>query len=137
FRYRCGVGLLLISYLIAVVGFPIPAAREGASFSCSQRPCGCLSAEECRHCCCAKETAGSSGDTPPCEASAEQTTSCHGCPSCGGHGEAESTCCGKPSATSVRWVTGVSALACKGLSLLWVSAGVSFPHGESPCGCSP
>jgi len=32
-------------------------------------------------------------------------------------------------------VSGVAALACKGLSLLWVSAGVSFPPDESACGC--
>jgi hypothetical protein len=49
-------GVALVAYLIAAVGFPIPAAplkTGGVAYPCQNHPCGCQSAEQCwRSCCC-------------------------------------------------------------------------------------
>ena len=121
---RLWAALVLVAYLIAIVGFPIPVFQDGSSSG--QQPCGCLSAEQCRHCCCAR------GGDSSCESTSE---TCHGCACCCGGGEGESTGCGNCSTEGVQWVSSVSALACKGLSLLWVSAGVSFPPKEPALDC--
>src|SRR5262245_16580990 len=121
---RLCAALVLVAYLIAIVGFPIPVFQDGASSG--QQPCGCVSAEQCRHCCCAR------GGDSPSESSGE---TCHGCACCCGGGEAGSTCFSICSTEEVHWVSSVSALACKGLSLLWVSAGVSFPPKEPALNC--
>jgi hypothetical protein len=54
-RRVCAV-VALVAYLIAAVGFPIPAAPargDGIPFPCMNHACGCRSAEQCwRSCCC-------------------------------------------------------------------------------------
>ena len=53
---RVGVVVALVAYLVAAVGFPVPAASVkggGVPFPCMNHPCGCRSAEQCwRGCCC-------------------------------------------------------------------------------------
>jgi hypothetical protein len=52
---RVGVVVVLAAYLVAAVGFPVPAAArgDGVPFPCMDHPCGCQSAEQCwRGCCC-------------------------------------------------------------------------------------
>jgi hypothetical protein len=55
-----GVGLALVAYLAASLGFalPIPTRKpRGQPFPCQDHACGCRSAEECwRHCCCFSPT---------------------------------------------------------------------------------
>jgi hypothetical protein len=55
-RSRLPAGLALVAYLVAAVGFPLPAAPRkdsGQPFPCQDHPCGCQTAEQCwRHCCC-------------------------------------------------------------------------------------
>jgi hypothetical protein len=54
------VVLTLLSHLMATFGFPLPTATAtksndaSAAFPCQNRPCGCLSSEECwaGDCCC-------------------------------------------------------------------------------------
>lgn len=158
------VGFLLVSYLMASIGFPALAPTDiGRSFSCRDRPCGCMTSEQCRHCCCSANALDVKAPAPvaPC-------TATRGCPLCavGGEGAVPSPsdgepCCGSchevtpaacchaaqkphPDAQSsgVRWVIGVSALACKGQSLLWLGTSVSLSPAmpvegnapPSPCG---
>ena len=53
---RVCAGVSLAAYLVAAVGFPIPAASAaigGIPFPCQNHACGCQSAEQCwRSCCC-------------------------------------------------------------------------------------
>ncbi len=53
---RLCVVVALVAYLVAAVGFPLPAASikdDGVPFPCMNHPCGCRSAEQCwRGCCC-------------------------------------------------------------------------------------
>ena len=53
---RVGVVVVLVAYLVAAVGFPVPASAargDGVPFPCMDHPCGCQSAEQCwRGCCC-------------------------------------------------------------------------------------
>jgi hypothetical protein len=53
---RLSAGLALASYLVAIVGFPLPVSAgkdSGRPYPCQGHPCGCGSAEDCwRHCCC-------------------------------------------------------------------------------------
>ena len=53
---RLTAGLALTSYLVAVIGFPLPAAAakdHSRRYPCENHACGCQTAEECwRHCCC-------------------------------------------------------------------------------------
>ena len=52
---RLGVGVMLASYLVTVVGVPLPASGKfaGQAFPCQNHRCGCRTAEECwSGCCC-------------------------------------------------------------------------------------
>ena len=52
---RLCVSLVLLSYLAAATGVPVPAAVSkdlSQPFPCQGRACGCKSAEECWHRCC-------------------------------------------------------------------------------------
>src|SRR5437016_1785557 len=53
---RITAGLALAAYLVATIGFPIPAPAgkdRSAPFPCQDHACGCRSAEQCwQHCCC-------------------------------------------------------------------------------------
>jgi hypothetical protein len=53
---RLLASLMILSYVTATVGVPLPAARGkdlSRPFPCQNRACGCRSAEECwHHCCC-------------------------------------------------------------------------------------
>jgi hypothetical protein len=56
FKRRLCAGLTLVSYLVSIFGFPLPAAaapKSGERFPCENHPCGCQTAEQCwRNCCC-------------------------------------------------------------------------------------
>lgn len=52
---RACAAVALVAYLVATIGFPVPAAAKGSGvpFPCQNHPCGCRSAEQCwRSCCC-------------------------------------------------------------------------------------
>lgn len=53
---RICVGLMLVSYLLTVTGFPVRASTSkhgGQPFPCQDHDCGCVSAEQCwTNCCC-------------------------------------------------------------------------------------
>lgn len=55
-RRRLIAGVALFSYLVAVLGLPVPvlAAKSGSKpFPCQSHACGCRDAEAClKHCCC-------------------------------------------------------------------------------------
>jgi hypothetical protein len=53
---RVCAGVALVAYLLAAIGFPVPASAAksaGAPFPCQNHACGCRTAEQCwRSCCC-------------------------------------------------------------------------------------
>jgi hypothetical protein len=107
------VGVTLSAYLLAVIGFPLPvrpARVDSQPYPCQTRPCGCQSAEQCRHCCCCSRANDPAG------------------------GEAAKSCCAKdpsqsqpPGDTGTRWVIGALSQQCGGLVTLWIAIGAVLP----------
>ncbi|HKI37670.1 MAG TPA: hypothetical protein VKA46_37810 [Gemmataceae bacterium] len=117
-----GILVLLVVYLGTVIGFPLPAARgEGAPV----RPCGCGPLDRCQNeCCCCRAA--------PAPAVGTEDTAAPGTyPHCKGSAAKPSRpCCSTSSAflsSGVRWVAGVAAQKCRGVSNAWVSLGAVLP----------
>jgi len=138
-RRRLVVGPIIVAYLVAAVGFPLPATAsrgDGGAFPCQGHRCGCQTAEQCwRQCCCfsAQEHlvwARSRGVTPP-ESVAQ--------PNAGGwraqrlRDQAATTtdaCCKRDAsnkpAPGGRSGPVVSPLRCQGLTAIWAAATAGF-----------
>lgn len=147
-RRRLLAGVVLLAYLGAIFGFPAPAAQatdQSQPYPCQGHLCGCRNADDCwRHCCCHTPSerlqwAQAHHVEPPAALAADcgwrserlrdqQTTK----------SEPESSCCSacsepaprkscgsSPSPKGVK--LGMSAFRCRGLSTIWVSAGVVLP----------
>lgn len=131
--------LALLSFSIFGIGIPMPVGdvkENRVPFICQAHACGCASAEQCwRHCCCFTATerwawAKAHDVEPP--AYAERPT-----PHETEH--AHSVCCDhahQPSSTDehlansqrpVRWVVGLAALRCHGLTGSWISGAAVVP----------
>jgi len=136
---KVSVGLALASFSISAIGFPLPTNHgkdPSVPFPCQDHACGCLSAEQCwRHCCCftaAERWAWAEAHQVEPPAYAEKPTDkendpvtsacpCHTQPS---HEHGSSP--GK-SQPSVRWLLGLSALHCGGLTSSWIGSGTIAP----------
>jgi len=138
-RRRLVVGHVIVAYLVAAIGFPLPAAAsrgEGEAFPCQGHRCGCQSAEQCwRQCCCfsAEEHlvwARLRGVTPP---------ECVAPPNPSGwrtqrlRDQAATTtdaCCKRDAsdepAPGGRTCPIVSPLRCQGLTAIWAAATAGF-----------
>lgn len=151
---RLPAGLALVAYLVAVVGFPVPAfphKDSGQPFPCQNHACGCRTAEECwRHCCCFTPEerwawAREHHVEPPPYAEKPAALARHdgdeeprGPSACCAHGRhADDGCCEHDhdslprSRAGWHWAFGVDTLRCQGLSTLWVSTGAALPP-EAP-----
>jgi hypothetical protein len=142
----------------------VPAAKDrGQPFPCMNHACGCADAEQCwRHCCCFTPQeklawAKAHGITPPAYAERPaaqgwhtarlrdreqaETTTC----ACAQHRPDAKGCCETASrpveksstkaSTGSRWVVGVAALRCRGLTSLWLSAGAVLPPPATASWC--
>ena len=104
---RAGRLVLLLVYLGTVIGFPLPSSGREDS---PTRACGCTALSQCEgQCCCCH--AGDTAKVRPC---------CAG----GSAGRA----------TGARWVVGVAAQKCRGMSSIWVSLGAVFPAPPAASG---
>jgi hypothetical protein len=136
---RIGVVVALAAYLVAAIGFPIPAASakgNGVPFPCMDHPCGCQSAEQCwRGCCCMTVEerwawAREHNIEPPPYA---ERPPAHHCTDCDQHDTAKPRpCCAKgkdhTTAGGVIWVGGPGALGCHGHATAWIASGaVTLP----------
>ncbi|HKI37668.1 MAG TPA: hypothetical protein VKA46_37800 [Gemmataceae bacterium] len=114
---RVCVGVALVAYLIAAVGFPVPAASRdlaGAPAPSQARPCGCPITEPSRHCCCSAGGGGKATREPCCSGSKRPPV--------------PNFAKGEPAPFGdLRWVSGVAALACRGHATVWVSSGAVTP----------
>jgi hypothetical protein len=144
-RRRLTAGLALVAYLVAVVGFPVPAFSRkdsGQAFPCQNHLCGCQSAEQCwRHCCCYTaeerwEWARAHHVQPPPyaekPAALVEDDGDDGPHSCCAHRHADKGCCEHdhdsppPSRGGWHWAFGMDTLRCQGLGTLWVSTGAAL-----------
>ena len=122
----------LLTYLAASFGLPVPAPAaprdRSVPYPCMDKPCGCACAEDCwRHCCCTTPEerwawAAAHHVQPPdyaerpgCHPDGAASAGERPCPHCHPQTAAPSSLEG-PTA---------SALRCKGLSTLWISAGTT------------
>jgi hypothetical protein len=116
-RRACAV-VALVAYLVATVGFPVPARNTAnESVAGPLRPCGCPSAGPRRHCCC------SAGGGACCSNRAAHPAPC--CAKRAAHQEQPA----QPAPVGgVGWVPGLAALSCQGAGTLWIASGaVSVP----------
>lgn len=151
-RLRIGklwAGLALLSYSLTGLGIPLPATNikdHSIHFPCEDHACGCQSAEQCwQHCCCfsAEERwawARSHHVEPPAYAErphGEQTVHAHPTLCCHDHQSHPTKVAQAKPHPSVRWVLGLSALQCSGLTTSWISLGALAPPPPvirwSPC----
>ncbi len=143
--HRLPAGLVLVAYLVALFGIPVPVSAgkdHRTPFPCQDHLCGCRNAEDCwRHCCCFSleerlAWARSRGIEPPAYAvHAAEGASPHACahcrhcePSPAHDAPAPKPCCAKHrEAQGCRHTApghrGLSfcALRCQGLHSWWVS----------------
>jgi hypothetical protein len=103
-----------LAYLIASAGFPMPtrAARAPGEEPKAPSACGCDPLDRSRGCCCCCKSGC-------CAARAAEP----------GH-----SCCSKAEpdaeedeAPQFHWVIGLQQQQCRGLTMLWVSSGVTLP----------
>ena len=136
-RRRLTAAAVLLAYLAASFGLPLRATaapkHRSQPYPCMDNPCGCTCAEDCwRHCCCTTPEerwawAAAHNVQPPAyaerpAADKDRTSSHEGaCPHCRSHETGKQ----KTAGSEPRGVCGISALRCKGLSTLWVSAGTT------------
>jgi hypothetical protein len=132
---RVGVVVALAAYLVAAVGFPVPAAAKGngVPFPCMNNPCGCQSAEQCwRGCCCLTVEerwawAREHNVEPPPYAERPHD---HHCAHCDQHDSAKPRpCCarGAAPASGLNWLGGPGALGCHGHATVWIASGAVTP----------
>lgn len=140
-RRRLCVGVTLLAYVAAAIGFPAPATSGPASpNACGQAVCCCGSAEQCKASGCG--CPHSPAQPPPVESPASCCSKKVEEPTCCTQDideTVEPSCCSKPASTgpltnsarqsdlSFRWVVGISALKCQGAADTWVSAGAALP----------
>jgi hypothetical protein len=135
-RRKLIAGVALVSYLVATVGFPVPAvARQGGgpAYPCQDLRCGCQSAEQCwKGCCCLTPEqrwawAREHNVEPP-----EYAERPHGNDN---QPASPRACCAKkqsapasqPTSAGLRWTLGLAAQSCQGSATLWISAGFVLP----------
>lgn len=148
--------LALLSYFVAAFGFPLPTSSTkdySQPFPRQHRLCGCGHAVDCLGCCCCgnheapqaqpresfAEAQLSVAEQMPAQVSDDPPTSKACC-----HHRANAAVSSQPkpapqanhapqkASTSFRWVAGISAFKCQGLSALWVSAIPTLPTLAEP-----
>jgi hypothetical protein len=91
---RTGIAAVLLVYVAAATGFPVPASSDPKS---ATRACGCSALDRCEgECCC-------------CQAGGAKARPC---------------CAGKSAS---RWVVGVMAQKCRGVTSAWLALGAALP----------
>jgi hypothetical protein len=150
--HRLAVGSAIAVYLGATLGLPLPALSvkdHSIPFPCMGHACGCRDAEQCwRYCCCftpaerfawaeansilppvyaerpSIEDSGELAATDNCQMDSDHDHAPH-CAACRAKHEKAG-----PAKTSThpRWIVGVAAMGCQGMSTTWISTGaVSRP----------
>jgi hypothetical protein len=129
FARRLVVGLAVIAYLAATVGFPLPASSgkdRSIPYPCMDHACGCQSAIQCwTSCCCftAEERfawARNRGIEPP-DFAERPAPSCDRETHCACKEDHEHHEDSAPARS--HWVIGLAAMTCNGLSASWIASG--------------
>src|SRR5438445_533558 len=115
-------GLAIVAYLTSTIGFPLPVSRareQSPSSDCQGHQCGCPESDcSQQKCCCFPH--GNKVDSTAVQEKPEIA-----CSSCERSATRQPICAhqnGKHQ-SNVRWLLGVNALRCHGLSTLWIAAG--------------
>ena len=118
-RRRLCAGVTLLAYLIAAIGFPLPATSANSPHACGQAVCGCGTAEQCEASGC-----GCSHAPDPQE---ETPGDC-----CSKKKPTKSRCAPdkKVKSEPIRWVVGIAALKCQGGATQWVTTQAALPTAE-------
>lgn len=129
-------GVTLLAYLVAAIGFPMPASSATGANACGQRICCCGSETQCRASGCGCSHSSATTD--------EETTEPSAAPSCC-ESPPKPSCCAKsspenpkPASTpskgskktsgkSMQWVVGMSAQKCRGGATEWIHAQAALP----------
>jgi hypothetical protein len=123
-RRRLCSGLVLCAYLATIFGYPLPASSQSsADSSGATHECGCsAAAQRSGDCCCAARSS-----CPACVTPSVAPTKKKSC--CESPQQPVPT---KPVGSStapvgVKWVLGIAAQKCQGLSTLWITTGAAIP----------
>jgi hypothetical protein len=121
-RRRLCSGCVLLSYLAAVFGLPIPILNQKADAQAVAVPtpsccCPTIEQREQRCCCCTSKTDAGPSVAPCCQPHHQAT------------GNSVSPERSDPGSFGerLRWIPGVSALRCQGLHSLWVISATAIP----------
>jgi hypothetical protein len=121
-RRRLCAGVLLLAYVVAAVGVPVPDAPAKSAHACGQQVCGCGAAErEAGGCCCSHKAP----ETPPPEE--KPGDCCAKKKPAASKDNASPKAPTKPKQNTVRWVVGISAMKCKTGTTHWLSADAALP----------
>jgi hypothetical protein len=136
-RRKLAAGLVLLGYLAATIGLPLPALAHkdlSTPFPCQDNPCGCQSAEQCWTSCCCYTVeehwawARAHDVEPPAYAVRPADDGWDSRPQREQEEAATCSCCAKKcqekpvSPKQVRWVNRAAALRCQGGSQFGVAA---------------
>jgi len=142
-------GVALIAYLVSFWGLPValPVERDlSTPYPCQDHACGCNSAAQCwDNCCCfspAERLAWAQEHNvaipaPLLAALNEAAKNEVPAKSCCQHRHAEASTAktsvkNSSQRSKLHWVHGFQAQKCQGLTMLWVSAGITLPHAGGP-----
>lgn len=123
----------LLAYLVATIGYPMPAGSS--SHPCGQRVCHCGSDEACRAsgCGCRVAQASEQQPAPSCCEQDDHPPSAR--PSCCTVAKSQAKSQGTQSQSaaktaprsSVRWIVGITALKCQGHATTWIAIAAALP----------
>ena len=118
-RRRLCAGVTLLAYIVAAIGFPLPAMSAKSPHACGQAVCGCGTAEQCK--------ASGCGCSHVPEPPVETPGTC-----CSKKKPSASRCAPAKKAKSApgRWVVGIAALKCQGGATQWVTPQAALPTAE-------
>jgi hypothetical protein len=129
-RRRLCAGVILLAYVVAAIGVPVPDAPAKSAHACGQQVCGCGTAEHCKEggCCCSHKAP----ETPQ----EEKSDCCAKKKPAASKDNASPKGPAKSKANTVRWVVGISAIKCKTGATHWLSADAALPM-PAPLSWSP
>jgi cell division septation protein DedD len=146
-RRRLISAVTLLGYLVAAIGFPVPESKASSN-PCGERVCCCGSEATCQASGCG---CPDSPLAPHVELAPQEAPVVDGRSPAPHTPAAPRSCCSKSTSESTkpsvaptgtpskaqgnafRWVVGIAALKCKGISTSWLSSGAALPSTVPFC----